>query len=96
MTPLQHLHKHCVEQQQEIDRLRAKLELRKTMPMKYRRMEFNAELQKEVERLEAERDALHVAICQAVALMNVGDNRPAHTILREALINYADAVMEKK
>jgi hypothetical protein len=40
-------------------------------------------------------ESLHIAVCQAVTLINVGDWRQAHTILRESLIAYADAVMPK-
>lgn len=42
-------------------------------------------------------DALHAAVCQAVALMNVSpeiarsaDGREAHTVLRQALVEFAD------
>lgn len=38
----------------EIERLRAENEKLRTLPMKYRRMEFNAQLQKENEELRAE------------------------------------------
>lgn len=48
-------------------------------------------------------DALHVAVCQAVALLNVcpdiallNERRAAHAILRQALIDYADAMQEQK
>lgn len=40
------------------ERLRAELEKAKSVPMKYRRMEFNAQLQNENTRLRAELDAL--------------------------------------
>jgi hypothetical protein len=40
-------------------------------------------------------ESLHIAVCQAVTLINVGDWQQAHTILRESLIAYADAVMPK-
>jgi hypothetical protein len=45
-------------------------------------------------------EALHVAVCQAVALMNrtpevarCAEAREAHTLLRQALITYAAAAM---
>ena len=41
-------------QAEEIARLRAELERLKTVPMKYRRMEFNAQLQEENSKLRAE------------------------------------------
>lgn len=51
---------------------------------------------------EAERDALHVAVCQAVALLNLSpgsascpDGREAHTILRRVLVAHADAYMDQ-
>jgi hypothetical protein len=43
--------------------------------------------------LRAERDTLHTAICQAVTVMNVGDHRQGHDILRAALVAYADAAL---
>ena len=43
---------------QELRKLRAELEKAKSVPMKYRRMEFNAQLQNENTRLRAELDAL--------------------------------------
>ena len=42
----------------EITRLEAELAKAKTVPMKYRRMAFNAQLQDEVKKLEAENAAL--------------------------------------
>ena len=48
----------------ELRRLHAENERLKTVPMKYRRMEFNAQLQAENERLIAQRDALLEA-CKA-------------------------------
>lgn len=43
-------------------------------------------------------DALHTAVCQAVALLNrspevalCAEGREAHTILRQALADYAEA-----
>lgn len=42
----------------ENEKLRAELEKAKSVPMKYRRMEFNAQLQNENTRLRAELDAL--------------------------------------
>lgn len=48
-------------------------------------------------------DRLHVALCQALGLLNVSpevarcaDARRAHDILRQALIDYADAVQAKE
>jgi len=45
---------------------------------------------------------LHTAICQAVAILNVApeiarisEGRQAHTILRQALAEYADDYMEQ-
>jgi hypothetical protein len=35
-------------------------------------------------------DALHLAICQAVHLMNQGDIHAAHDLLRQTLVDYAD------
>ena len=46
------------ELQDRIRELEAKLKLRETMPMKYRRMEFNAELEQRAEKAEAELAAL--------------------------------------
>jgi hypothetical protein len=47
-------------------------------------------------------EPLHAAVCQAVALLNVTPEiaripgaREAHTILRQALADYADAFMEQ-
>jgi hypothetical protein len=47
-------------------------------------------------------EILHVAVCQAVAILNVApevaateDGRRVRTILREALHNYANAVMDE-
>lgn len=47
-------------------------------------------------------EALHTAMCQAVALLNVcpdiamlNERRAAHAILRQTLIDYADAMQEK-
>lgn len=42
----------------ELRRLQAENERLKTLPMKYRRMEFNAQLQTENDRLRAQRDEL--------------------------------------
>ena len=51
---------------------------------------------------EAERDALHAAVCQAVALLNRSpgtascpEGREAHTILRQSLVAHADAYMDQ-
>jgi hypothetical protein len=45
---------------------------------------------------------LHAAVCQAVALLNrapevarCAEGREAHTILRQALVDYADAYMDE-
>lgn len=53
-------------------------------------------------RANASRDALHAAVCQAVALLNVapevvrcGEGREARDILRQALADYADAFMDQ-
>jgi hypothetical protein len=47
--------------------------------------------------------ALHAAVCQAVALLNrspevasCAEGREAHTILRQALVDYADAYMDQR
>lgn len=43
-----------------------------------------------------EHNVLHVAVCQAVGLLNMtineGDQLRAHQILRQALVDYADSV----
>jgi hypothetical protein len=53
--------------------------------------------------LELENTELHLAICQAVALLNLSfdaarcsNAREAHDLLRQALVDYADTAMEKK
>lgn len=47
----------CIEDMQnEIVWLKGKLEAAKSVPMRYKRMAFNAELQEEVQKLKAERD----------------------------------------
>ena len=38
-------------------------------------------------------ELLHIAVCQAVTLLNVGDMRPANSILRQALNDYADMAL---
>lgn len=47
-------------------------------------------------------EALHASVCQAVALLNrapevarCAEAREAHTLLREALVAYADAYMNE-
>ena len=55
---------HMAAAATELRRLHAENERLKTVPMKYRRMEFNAQLQAENERLIAQRDALLEA-CKA-------------------------------
>ncbi len=47
-------------------------------------------------------EALHAAVCQAVALLNccpeigrLAFARDAHTMLRQALVDYADAYMSE-
>lgn len=50
----------------ELRRLHAENERLKTVPMKYQRMEFNAQLQAENERLIAQRDALLEALKEIV------------------------------
>ena len=44
----------------------------------------------------SQEEALHLAICKAVALMNVQDWWPAKRILSEALVDYADAALAAK
>ena len=39
---------------------------------------------------------LHIAICQAVTMMNIGDHYPAHNILRQCLVDYADAALSER
>jgi len=57
----------------EIERLRAECDRAKSTPMKYRRMEFNAQLQEEVTKLRAELDALKSQ--EPVAWIDGGDAR---------------------
>jgi hypothetical protein len=52
--------------------------------------------------LGAASEALHAAVCQAVALLNrapevarCAEGREAHTLLRQALADYADAYMDQ-
>lgn len=47
-------------------------------------------------------EALHAAVCQAVALLNrapevarCAEGREAHSLLRQALVDYADAYMDE-
>lgn len=40
--------------------------------------------------LQKQVEELHVAVCQAVTLMNVGNNLEAHNILRQSLIEFAN------
>jgi len=56
-----------------------------------------AERDAEIERLRKDAERLHVAVCQAVALMNRlpemalrCEGREAHTILRQALADHAE------
>ena len=55
----------------ELRRLHAENERLKTVPMKYQRMEFNAQLQAENERLIAQRDALLEALKEADDLLRI-------------------------
>lgn len=54
------------EAEAELRRLQAQNERLKTLPMKYRRMEFNAQLQTENDRLRAQRDELLDALKRAL------------------------------
>lgn len=38
---------------------------------------------------------LYRAVCKAVGMMNIGDNGPAHDVLRQALVDYANATTRK-
>ena len=63
---------HHKEAAAELRRLHAENERLKTVPMKYRRMEFNAQLQAENERLIAQRDALLEALREIGAYTGEG------------------------
>jgi hypothetical protein len=52
--------------------------------------------QSETAALREENERLHIAVCQAVALMNIGDNQKAHLILRESLIPPQSTDTEKE
>ena len=49
---------HSIQTAAELRRQHEEIERLKTVPMKYRRMEFNAQLQTENDSLRAQRDAL--------------------------------------
>lgn len=74
----------------------------KTVPMKYRRMAFNAQLQDEVARLEQERDQLRAQINvlrEALLTCSVGDFSTGHVMypsFDEKLVEEALAASEPK
>jgi len=80
----------------EIGRLRAECDRAKSMPMKYRRMEFNAQLQEEVTKLRAELDALKSSpvpsIPEGYQLVPV---EPSEAMVR-AGIGHTDLISEYK
>lgn len=47
-----------------------------------------ADLERQLRVAEKSEDELHTAICIATGMMNMGDNAPAHVILRKALMAY--------
>ena len=59
----------------ELRRLYAKCELQKTVPTKYQRMEFNAQLQMENDSLRAQRDELLEALKE---MLEVWEEDPAY------------------
>ncbi len=70
-------HRLVYDMAKEISRLQKKLMLRALMPMKYRRMEFNAELQKENDMLRERCGRMQVALEKLACLGN--GNRPGNS-----------------
>ena len=52
-----------------------------------------ADLRAKLSEALAENERLHTAICQAVHSLNIGAILEAHTLLRQALIDHADAAL---
>jgi hypothetical protein len=77
---------------EEIERLRAENDRLKTVPMKYRRMEFNAQLQAENERLRAEVAAARRA-CE-LALIVMTPNGSVPTPVEEPVIERLRAAQQ--